>query len=187
MDKTSILKQLLALYQQLLAAVQNKPTPDPVVAPVVVPNPSIVPTPSSNAQIFVAECKALLGQPLWKGTGVDPVVACAISVNVAHEKAFGFQIGGGASTALLYQALLVSPYFKLTTVYKPGNVIISPTGMGKDPADFPNGHVGVVCNFGICANYSPTGLWSEIYKTYNDWEKQFTEIEKYPIFMFERI
>lgn len=190
MDYTTILKELIATYQKLIAAIQANnaaAAAHPTTPAVTVPNPSTAVAPTSNAQKLVAECKALLGQPLWQGTGVNPVVACAISVNVAHEKAFGYQIGGGASTAALYQALLVSPYFKETTEYKPGNIIISPTGMGKDPNEFPNGHVGIVCNHGICANASATGLFSENYADYAAWEKQFTEIEKYPIFMFERL
>lgn len=177
MDKISILKQLISLYQQLLAKVQQ--------STVTVNQPPVI-NPTSNAQKLVAEAKACLGESLWFGTGVDPSLACAISVNTVHEKAFGFPIGGGASTASLYQALLSSPYFKSTTVYAPGCIIISPTGTGSNPK-YPNGHCGIVCNYGICANDSNTGKWSENYKDYGAWTQQFNDIEGYPTFLFQRI
>lgn len=178
MDKISILTQLIAAYKQLLANV--KVIPATVVA---TPIPMSI-APISNAQKLVAEAKACLGQELWQGTGVDPTVACAISVNKVYEKVFGVQIGGGASTHDLYQALLRHPGFKITTTYAPGCIIISPTGWGSNP-QYPNGHVGIVCNFGICANYSPTGKWSEIYTSYEAWVAQFGTIEDYPTFLFQ--
>lgn len=183
----NILTELIAAYKQLLANVKVVPTP--VVAPVtpapVVPTPSNVVDPITNAQKLVAEAKSCLGQAMWAGTGVDPEVACAISVNAVYTKAFGVPIGGGASTHDMYQALLRNPSFRQTTEYAPGCIIISPTGFGTDIAEYPNGHVGIVCNFGICANYSPTGLWSEIYKSQADWEAQFGTIEHYPTFLFQ--
>lgn len=178
MDRISILQKLLSAYQQLLALVKPK-------APVVSASPTLI-QPLTNAQRLVAAAKAALGTSLWIGTGVDYRYACAISVNELHQKEFGFPIGGEASTEQMYLKLLKSPYFKLTTVYAPGCIIISPTGQGKNPK-YPNGHVGVVCNFGICANYSPTGLWSEKYKDYDAWVAQFGTIEDYPTYLFQRI
>lgn len=140
----------------------------------------------TNAQKFVAQAKADLDENLSIGTGVDSTVACAISVNKVHQEAFGFPIGGGASTHNMYQALLKSPYFKETTVYAPGCIIISPTGYGTKP-QYPNGHVGIVCNYGICANNSANGLWSEKYLTLADWKHQFCDIEGFPYYLFQRI
>lgn len=141
---------------------------------------------STNAQLLVASAKKLLGQNLSLGTGVPYYVACAISVNVVHQDAFGFPIGGGASTTELYQALLSSKYFKQVQVAAPGCIVIAPTGMGKNPS-FPHGHVGIVGNFGICSNDSSTGLWSENYANIEAWKAQFGTIEGYPTFFFERI
>lgn len=143
-------------------------------------------TSTTNAQKFVAQAKADLGENLSLGTGVDSTVACALSVNRVHTEAFGVPIGGGASTHDMYQALLKNPSFKETTVYAPGCVIISPTGYGTKAA-YPNGHVGIVCNFGICANDSNTGLWSEKYLTLSDWIAQFCTLEGYPYYLFQRI
>lgn len=178
MDRITLLKKLIALYQELLSRLQNKPAPA---------TPTPIPMETTNGQKLVAAAKASLGKSFWIGTGVDRSVACALSVNAVHTLAFGFPIGGGNSTHDMYLALLASPYFKLTTVYAPGCIIISPTGWGNNPNAFPNGHVGIVCNHGICANNSATGKWSENYATYTDWENQFTKLEDYPIFLFERI
>lgn len=140
----------------------------------------------TNAEIFVASTKKLLGQNLSEGTGVPYYVACAISVNKVHQDAFGFPIGGGASTTDLYHALLTSKYFKKVTVATSGCIIISPTGEGSNPS-FPHGHVGIQANYGICSNDSSTGLFSENYADIAAWQHQFATIEGYPVYIFERI
>lgn len=145
----------------------------------------INPKPMTNQEKLVAAAKNALGENLSKGTGVPPQVACAISVNVVHNRAFGYPIGGGASTAELYQALLVSPYFKQVEVPVSGCVVISPTGQGTNPM-YPHGHVGIVGNYGICSNDSETGLFSENYNAAT-WRNQFSITEGYPIYWFERI
>ena len=139
----------------------------------------------SNADKFVAAAKAALGQNLSQGTGVPYYVACALSVNVVHHNAFGFPIGGGASTEELYKALISSPYFKKTDTPTPGCVVISPTGFGTKP-EYPHGHVGIIGKYGICSNDSSTGIFSENY-TVDSWNHQFSTIEGYPVFYFERI
>lgn len=139
----------------------------------------------TNAQKFVAAAKASLDHNLSEGTGVPYYVACAISVNRVHTSAFGFPIGGGASTTELYQALVASSDFKQTTTPTPGCVVISPTGHGSKPA-YPHGHVGIVGEFGICSNDSETGLFSENY-TVESWNQQFNVTEGYPVFYFERL
>lgn len=140
---------------------------------------------TSEADKLVAAAKACLGLNLSEGTGVSPEVACAIAVNKVHTRAFGFPIGGGASTAELYQALLKSPYFRQADVAVPGSVVISPTGMGKKAA-YPHGHVGIVGKYGICSNDSTTGLFSENY-TPDSWVRTFSTVRGYPVFYFFRI
>ncbi len=141
-------------------------------------------TPTMKADKLIEAAKESLGQELWRGTGVDPAYACAISVNAVHTKAFGFPIGGQASTAALYQALLKNIRFEFTTESTPGAIVISPTGTGHNP-QYPNGHVGIICNYGICSNDSDTGRWSENYKDIDDWRHQFTHIEGYPTYIFK--
>lgn len=140
----------------------------------------------TNAELFVASTKKLLGENLSAGTGVPYYVACAISVNKVHQDAFGFPIGGGASTADLYQALVTSKYFKQVDIATPGCVVISPTGKGTKQA-YPHGHVGIQANYGICSNDSSTGIFSENYANIEAWKDQFEEIEGYPVFIFQRI
>lgn len=148
------------------------------------PKPKGIP-PVSNADKLVVATKASLGQNLSQGTGVPYYVACAISVNIVHTRAFGFPIGGGASTAELYQALLKSSYFKKVDAPSPGCIVISPTGLGSN-SSYPHGHVGIVGNYGICSNDSSTGLFSENY-TVESWTHQFSTIESYPVFFFARL
>lgn len=140
---------------------------------------------TDNAQKLVYYAKEALGEDLSTGTGVDESVACAISVNVVHTRAFGFPIGGGASTALLYEALVASSLFKQVEEPAPGCIVISPTGFGSK-SEYPHGHVGIVCNYGICSNSSATGLWTENY-TDQSWVEHFNGIEGYPVFYFQRI
>lgn len=140
----------------------------------------------TNADILVEAAKRALGKNLSAGTGVPYYVACAISVNKVHTNAFSFPIGGGASTADLYEALLISKYFKLVQVASPGCIVIAPTSLATKRA-YPHGHVGIVGNFGICSNDSTTGLWSENYANIEAWKEQFETIEGYPTYLFERI
>lgn len=140
---------------------------------------------TSNADKFVASAKKLLGQNLSEGTGVPYYVACAISVNKVHQDAFGFPIGGGASTAELYQALLKSKYFKQVDMATPGCIVISPTGTGSN-SSYPHGHVGIRGLYGICSNDSATGIFSENY-TDISWIEQFKVTEGYPVYFFARI
>lgn len=139
----------------------------------------------TNADKFVQAAKDCLGQNLSEGTGVPYYVACAVSVNKVHQRAFGFPVGGGASTAELYQALAASSYFKPSDVPVAGCVVISPTGHGSK-SQYPHGHVGIVGKYGICSNDSSTGLFSENY-TIDSWNRQFSTVEGYPVFYFERI
>lgn len=151
----------------------------------LVPITPQIPTMPTNAEKLVAAAKSCLGQDLSLGTGVDYEVACAISVNKVHQEAFGETIGGGASTQALYQVLLKDSRFKETPVAAPGCIVISPTGYGSN-LNYPHGHVGIVGDYGICSNDSSTGLWSENYNV-PSWHEQFSTVEGYPVYYFQRI
>lgn len=178
------MKYLVDLLARVFKWNPNPPSPDPMAQEPqnVVPSQEPVAT---NASRFVAAAKAALGLNLSEGTGVPYYVACAISVNKVHNNAFGFPIGGGASTQELYKALIKSPYFKEVTTASAGCVVISPTGYGQNPA-YPHGHVGIIGMFGICSNDSATGVFSENYTT-ESWTEQFSTIEDYPVYYFERV
>lgn len=143
------------------------------------------PPKTTNAEKLVAAAKACLGQNLSLGTGVPPEVACAVSVNLVHQKAFGVPIGGGASTQALYQVLLKHPDFKEISQEKPGCIVISPTGYGSKP-QYPHGHVAISGHYGLCSNDSATGIFSENY-TWDSWRKQFQDVEGFPVYVFERL
>lgn len=163
-----------------VVTVTNPPATDPVQAQ------NMPSAPVSNAEHLVAAAKDCIGQNLSEGTGVPYYVACAISVNKVHSRAFGFPIGGGASTQELYKALLKSPYFKEVQAPEPGCIVISPTGYGTNAA-YPHGHVAIQCQYGLCSNDSSTGLWSENYKDIDAWIQQFGQVEGYPTYFFLRI
>jgi hypothetical protein len=169
---------MFSFFLRLLASFFPKPMP-------IVPPAPPVPQPETNADRFVRFTKAALGENLSLGTGVSPWVACSISVNIIHTRAFGYAIGGGASTNQLYHALQNSADFKEVDAPAPGCVVISPTGYGSN-AKYPHGHVGILGKFGICSNDSSTGLFSENY-TVDSWNHQFRDIESYPVFYFQRI
>lgn len=141
-----------------------------------------------NALKLVLAAKQCLGKDLSAGTGVPPYVACALSVNRVHSLAFGVPIGGGSSTLDMYKALLKHPGFKEVPEAEagPGTVVICPTGYGTKP-QFPHGHVGILCSYGICANDSATGLWSETYADLAAWKLQFETIEGYQTYYFQRV
>lgn len=168
--------------------------PDPLTPPNMPPNAPPQPFPtfpesvSPNALKLVQAAKECLGQNLSAGTGVASYVACAISVNVVHHRAFGVEIGGGASTLELYRVLLKHRDFKEVSEAEagPGTIIISPTGYGGLPS-YPHGHVGILCEHGICANDSAEGVWRETYPDIEAWKDQFETIEGYLTFYFQRI
>lgn len=147
-------------------------------------------TDTNNGQTFDSmrlynEAKLMLGKSLVPAS-VDPEYGCAASVNQLHKLAFGVEIGGGASTALLLKALIASPFF--TEVKSPlaGDIIISATGTSyQHPPSIQNGHVGVVGFYGICSNNSDTGLWSEVY-TMMSWTNRYFNIGGYPQRYFRR-
>ena len=110
---------------------------------------------------------------------------CAETINVIHEKAFGFPIGGDISTYRLYKALKESTYFKKVQEPLEGDVCISPTGYGD--ADIMVGHVGIVGELNkIMSNNSKTGKFEENY-TIESWTKRWKDKGKYPVHFYRRI
>lgn len=118
-----------------------------------------VQTPNSIKLYEVAA--ASLGSPMVP-KGYNPVLGCAISLNQVYKKAFSIDIGGDASTYMLWQALKKqTDKFKQVNSPLPGDIIMCATG--TQPANSPirNGHTGIVAKYGILSNNSNNGLWSE--------------------------
>lgn len=89
------------------------------------------------------------------------------------------------STYQLYQFLSSSPTFIAMDQYLPGDVIISPTGMGN--GTLPNGHTGIVGNMDvIMSNDSSTGLFNQNYSI-ESWKNRYQKMGGYPVFFFGRL
>jgi hypothetical protein len=138
----------------------------------------------SNAERLITYAKAAVGQNLALGTGVSPEVACAISVNIIETRAFGTPIGGGASTALLDEALEASPNWARSETVAPG-ILMFATGKGTKP-EYPHGHVlitdGVLC----WSNSSADARFEQNY-TVQSALAFFRDVEGYPAEYFARL
>ncbi len=159
-------------WAQLLAWLFKKPQTVPV---------SITPIPMpTNADKLYNTAKACLGKDMVDDPGVDPSVGCADAVNSVFKLAFGGEIGGGASTATMYEILKSDPRFELSG-YAKGNIVISPTGTSIKGA--PHGHVGICGLYGILSNNSMNGLWEEYY-TEQSWVSYYQDKLGFPVFYF---
>lgn len=134
-------------------------------------------------QLYQA-AKDCLGLDMIEDPTVDISVGCAESVNAVFKKAFGREIGGGASTAAMYAVLQKDPRFKLVNEPIPGDIIISPTGTSSKKA--PHGHVGLVGYHGIMSNNSMTGTWQEYY-TLESWKEYYQDRLGFPVLYFQVI
>ena len=140
---------------------------------------------TENQKKFYETALSYLGKDATPSDIVSDKFACAITINALHKIAFGFAIGGGASTYLLYRALLNSEYFEKIDRPEVGCVIISPSGYGC--VRLPNGHAGIVCeNEDIMSNNSRDGLLKKNY-TLTSWRSRYVDIGSYPVFYFRRI
>lgn len=127
--------------------------------------------------------KANLGQILSDG---NANFGCAITVNNLAEKAWGYPIGGGASTNLMYG------FLKDTTKYSSvlleealaGDIIIAPTGYATDSTQ--HGHVAIVAQYGLLSNSSEDGRLHELW-TIPSWITFYVETLGFPLAIFRVI
>lgn len=133
--------------------------------------------------------KLYLSAIQYLGTDASPndvapdELGCADSVSQILKNTFPKIIRGSVSTAELFNQLNTSSKFKRVKLYKPGDIVISPTGKGKT-GKIRNGHVGIVSeNDRIMSNSSATGQWTENY-TVTTWVKRYREQGGYPIYFF---
>lgn len=138
---------------------------------------------TANSLKVYQTAKSLLGHRLAN----NPQLGCAESVNYIVQEALGKPVGGGASTAEMYKALLdTTRFFQLDSGITsfdplPGDIIISPTGQGN--GRLPHGHVGIIAKYGILSNNSETGLLSEHF-TLESWSDLYAGYGGYPISIF---
>jgi GH25 family lysozyme M1 (1,4-beta-N-acetylmuramidase) len=81
-------------------------------------------------------------------------LACAWAVNEVVRRALGRPIGGGLSTANMYDVLRTKHHFVTEAQSEPGTIIISPT-VGNN-----HGHVGIVSSRGAGASIGSTIIYS---------------------------
>lgn len=141
----------------------------------------------SNADLLYLTALKCLNKDVTPDDVVDDEFACAAQVNAVYKKAFGEEIGGGASTYNLYKALVQHRGFRRTDNPKRGDIVISPTGYQGVGGTLPHGHVAIMGENGIImSNNSLTGLFEENY-TVSSWIKKYVEKGKFPMFYFTRI
>ena len=168
MERLIIISRLISKYNELLHALKKQSMEE-------------------NRQKFYDVALSFLGKDVTPRDEIPDEVACAITINTIHTKAFGYPIGGGASTYLLYRALLNSPFFVKIDLPEQGAVVISPTGYRSKKTKIENGHVGCVGENGIImSNDSKSGLFLENY-TLVSWRKRFVVEGSYPMYFFRRI
>jgi hypothetical protein len=102
---------------------------------------------------------------------VDDVLGCAESVTEILQKI-------RPETPIITGTWTLNEYFKKNKGYKrvyipmPGNIIISPTGLGNGTM---RGHVGIVGrNNTIMSNVSATGKWASNYDI-ESWNKRYKD------------
>lgn len=113
-------------------------------------------------------------------------LGCAETVNALHLLAFGNEIGGGASTYQLWQALKSRPDFQEIPDYEAGAIIISPTGTQPAASRLAHGHVGICGYFQIMSNNSLTGVLDTQW-TRSSWEQFFGGYGGFPIYYFRKL
>lgn len=113
-------------------------------------------------------------------------LGCADSVSKILLRVFPKVIKSSVSTAALFNQLNNSKEFSRVLRYLPGDIVISPTGMGKT-GKVPNGHVGIVSEKDkIMSNSSATGTWEENF-TVTSWVRRYRERGGYPIYFFRKL
>lgn len=112
------------------------------------------------------------------------ILGCAETVNELARRAWGAPIGGGLSTAAMWECLKDASKFAPLEVLEalPGDIIISPTGSVQG-AKLAHGHVGVVAEYGILSNDSELGSLQESYDM-QAWQDYYTKYGGLPTLIY---
>lgn len=137
---------------------------------------------TNKGDILYDVAKACLGKDM---APLENEYGCAEALNAVHKRAFGQEIGGGLSTYRMYQILRKDVRFRQVFNPLPGDIVISPTGLGN--GNIKNGHVGVVSTNGkIMSNTSDNGLWLENY-TFGEWNERYKIQGGFPVLYYRPV
>lgn len=115
------------------------------------------------------------------------ILGCAETVNELARRAWGSPIGGGLSTAALWECLKNTARFAEIALADalPGDIVISPTGSVAG-AKLAHGHVGVVAAYGILSNESESGTVEENYNM-QAWQDYYTKYGGLPTLIYRAL
>jgi hypothetical protein len=132
---------------------------------------------------FLQECEAALGTDVTPDDLVPDTVACAITVSTLKNKTDA-TFPKVAGTWTLYDVLEHRTDHVRVTTPEPGDVVISPTGMGN--GSLSNGHVGVVGRNGkIMSNDSATGKFESNYDLMS-WDARYRQKGGFPVLYYRK-
>lgn len=181
---------LLTLIETLLKKLVGTPTKEN--SPVVIeskPEPSPVEPekpksdfPTKNAEILYGVAKGYIGLDLANHAVAPASLSCALQVNAVFRKAFKKEIGGGASTARMFEVLLKDPRFEKVPIYEPAAIIISPSREWHGEI-VQHGHVGICGKRQIISNNSLSGRLDTHY-TKETWEAYYKSKLGLPVYYF---
>lgn len=131
-------------------------------------------------KLIVKKATRYLGTDASPDDIVDDVVGCAESVTtILAECIPSFPIIVGTWT--LYDHLNRSPNWVRVYDPQPGDVLVSPTGMGNGKI---RGHTGILSERGvIMSNDSYSGKWMANY-TVESWKKRYVVLGGIPMYYF---
>lgn len=134
--------------------------------------------------LIFAVSKSCLGMDVTPEDIVPDEYDCADTVCTLLKKA-GFTIGNFPLTTDLYHAFIYSSGWRSVTDPLPGDVIISPTGMGN--GNLANGHVGIMAENGVVmSNNSNTGKLETKYDL-TRWYERYQSLGGFPVLFFRKL
>ncbi len=161
----------------------------PVEAPKQPPQqplaPKPMPTTQTKAEQLYTLAKSLLGKRLTLDSSVPPALGCAEAVSFCLHSLDPVLVpskGLQGTMALLKWMQNNQQHFTPVTRPSLGTIIVSPTGMGKNPSD--HGHTGLVAKEGILSNESQSGLFREQW-TLDAWDAYYVKALGFHVFYFD--
>lgn len=172
-----------AFLEELVYGDKNSVTMDYII-------PTSMPTniQTSNGSKLYTAAASLLDTQVAPKNAADGygMFGCALTVNGVAERAWGRQIGGGASTEAMLAFLEDTSKYALIAPQNvlPGDIIISATGTANDPSQ--HGHVGICAKYGILSNNSEDGRLEEQW-TLPAWFEYYGTTLGFPVKIFRAL